>query len=361
MRYYVQDIAVNYQRNLSAEPPVYTIHPANLQGIGEAEMKSGYRALLGLFGQLYHDIEADPAAFSMLLRESVGPDAKDSAYTLSNQSLARVPNLLFALGAWGQLTQDGRLVINGDALGEAIKTLKITKAAALAEQISQYGVEITGMGKTLGSADFVVLHCPDGRFAPAALKALATAMLALNKGNPKRGKDLFCMLHPGLLEAAPGKNPSLSLEDMCRTISPERAEIARRFDRFVAPYTKRKVTMSGIMRNDWGCVYTLTSNKRIILTLNVNQQALHVKMNLANIQAYVGKLDECAQPLRDAMLFTAWDCGNCNPGCAGGFRFTYQDKAYNKCRGGAFQVPNIRMDQVEDCLDFLEREAEASA
>lgn len=360
MRYYVQDIAVNYEKNLSAEPSGYAIHSSNLYGIDEAEMKSGYRALRSLFGRMYHGIEADPSSFSMLLRESLVPDAKDSAYTLSNQSLVRVPNLLFAFGVWGELDADGALVIGGNVLNEAIKTLKITKAAAFIDQLSQYGLEITGVTKTLGPGDRAALCYPDNRFLPAALKATASAMLAINKGEPKRGKDLFYSLNAGLLETAPGKAPNLSLEAMCRTISPERAEIARRFDRIISPHAKRKVTMSGIMRNDWGCVYTLTSNKRIVLTLNVNQQALHVKMNLAHLEGYTALLDECSEALRNSMLST-WECGHCNPGCAGGFKFIYQDKAYNKCRGGAFQVPDVRVDQVDDCIRFLEKEAEASA
>lgn len=360
MRYYVQDIAVNYQRNLSDEPSAYTIQPDHLHGVDEAEMKSGYRALRSLFAQLYRDIEADPASFSMLLRESLVPDVKGSAYTLSNQSLVRVPNLLFAFGVWGELDADGGLVIRGDALNEAIKMLKITKALALMNHLSQYGLEITGASRTLGPADQVTLRCPDSRFLPAALKAIATAMLAINKGNPKRSKELFYALTTGLLETAPGKAPSLPLDAMCRTISPERAEIARQFDRIISPYAKQKVTLSGIMRNDWGCVYTLTSNKRIVLTLNVYQQALYVKMNLAHLSEYTALLDACSDALRGAMLST-WECGHCNPGCTGGFQFTYQDKAYNKCRGGAFQVPDIRAEQVADCLRFLEKEAEASA
>lgn len=360
MRYYVQDIAMNYCRNLCDQFSAHTVHPANLNGIDEADMLAGYRALVCLFGQLYHDIEADPASFSMLLRESLLPDAKDAAYTLSNQSLVRVPHLLFSFGAWGTLDQDGALCIRGNALKEAIQTLKITKAASLLDRLSAYDLAFAGAAKAFKPEDTITLTAPANPFLPAALHAAARAMLSINKGNPKRGKDLFCALHPGLLECAPGKAPVLSLEDMCRTIPPDRAEIARRFDQAVAPYVKRKVTMSGIMRNDWGCVYTLTSNKRILLTLNTSQQALHVKMNLAHLNGYAWLLDQCGDSLRDTML-SAWECGRCNGGCAGGFQFTYRDAAYNKCRGGAFQVPDILSEQVEDCLGFLEQEVQASA
>lgn len=360
MEYYVQDIAANYRKNLHEEPGEYKVHASNLYGVDEAEMKSGYGALLELFAQLYADIEGDPAAFSMLLRESLVPDAKNSDYTLSNQSLIRVPNLLFVFGVYGELEAAGSLSIRGDLFHEAIKNLKITKAPALMAQLAAYGLLFEGASKTPGQEGPITLACPDNQFLPAALKATSTAMLAINKGNPKRGKDLFYSLHSGLLTCAPGKAPTLTLEDMCRTISPERGEIARHLDQTVAPYAKRKVTLSGIMRNDWGCVYTLAATGRVLLTLNVNQDVLHVKMNLARLGAYTGLLDECAPPLRASMLST-WDCGGCNPSCAGGFQFTYQGKAYNKCRGGAFQVPGITADQVEDCIRFLYQEATVGA
>lgn len=358
-QYYVQDIAANYLKNLYGEPEEYTIHPANLHGLQEPDMKAGYRALLALFGRLYRDIEADPEAFYLLLRENHVPDAKTAEYTQSNKSLLRVPDLLFTFGAWGALDDEGGLTISGEALDAAVKEMKITKAVALMQKLSQYGLMFDGVGKAIKPGDRITLRCADNAHLTAALAATASAMLAINKGQAKKGKEPFYTLNPQLLENAPGKPPKSSLDAMCRTISPGDARTVKRLDQAISRHAKRKVKLSGIMRNDWGCVYTLASNGRIVLTQNVNQDQLEIKMNLAHIQEYTALLDTCPDGLREQIL-AAWECGHCNPGCAGGFQFSYQDKAYNKCRGGAFKVPGISEDQVDTCLQLLENEVEAS-
>lgn len=359
-KYHVQVIADNYAKNLIAEPEVFSLLPEHLYGTDQEDFLSGYKALLSLVRRLYEDIADDPAAFGMALKENTVFNAKTADYTQSAISFRRVPNLLYAFGAEGELTPDGALVVNGADILSAAKQLKVTKAMQLFDHLNGYGLLITGAGKQIRDGDVLHMEFSDNRHLLTALKSLALAMRTANKGKLNSYNEFFYSMDIKLLSVPLGKTPKLTIDDFCHVLSAEDAAIARRFDAAIRPYAKATVTQSGTMRNDWGCVYKLNSTKKIALTLNCEQDELSVKMNLSSIGEYADTLEECPEPVRENVL-SAWECGHCNPGCAGGFTFDYQGKSYNKCRGGAFLFPNVAKEQVDSCLSLLRKEIAATA
>jgi len=51
--------------------------------------------------------------------------------------------------------------------------------------------------------------------------------------------------------------------------------------------TKHSVRKSQLMRNDWTCTYTSKKNKKVLMSLQVKQDKLYVKLNLQNINKYI--------------------------------------------------------------------------
>jgi hypothetical protein len=64
---------------------------------------------------------ARPSGFGMLLKESVGCNAKNTDCTNSNASFIRVPNLLLVFGAGGALQPGMPLELDGEKLLAAAK------------------------------------------------------------------------------------------------------------------------------------------------------------------------------------------------------------------------------------------------
>jgi hypothetical protein len=358
MQYYIQEIAGNYLKNLSGEAEDFKVAPVFLYGTDRQDFVSGYNALVRLFKSLYNDIISNPASFGMLLKEMEISNAKNSDYTGSGQSLVRVPNLLFVLGAEGELQPDMSLRLEGAKLTAAAKELKITGLPLLLKKLTDYGLVMEGLNKTVKENDVIAVSYPDNRYMLIALKALAEAMLILNKGDRKKPKAYFYMLHSGLLASEKVKNPKLGLTHMRRTLDIEKQKMAEALDETVSAFCKLTVRMGGFLRNDWSCVYTGSASKKVVLSLSTVQDRRSAKLNLQNINKYIDTIAEYPENIRETIKTCGWDCGHCHDSCAGPFSFEFEGKAYNKCRCGAFAFQDISKDELPYCKELLNKELE---
>jgi hypothetical protein len=353
MDYYVQVIAGNYLKNMNVEPKTMTIHPRFLFGIDKVEFQEGFHALWQLVCRLYTEIAQEPSAFGMLLKENTVANAKNSNYTRSNASFVRVPNLLFAMGAVGTLQPDMTLVLEGEKLLSAAKGLKITALPFLLKQLSNYGFELAG---EITDGAIVSVSYPDNRFLPAALKAMADAQLRLNRGDIKKLKNYFYMLHSGLLEKETVKAPKLTFDMVLRTLDDERRKTAAVLHETISAKSKAGIRMGGFMRNDWSCVYTARKSKKVIMSLNTEQDGLSAKLNLQHIGKYINTVMTYPEHIRQVIQSSGWECGHCHDSCAGGFAFEMEGRAYNKCRCGAFLFNEITAEQLPFCQELLIKE-----
>lgn len=356
MNYYVQEIAVNYLKNLTDEPGTMKVHPSFLYGAYKEQFREGFLALHRLMKSLYADIIKDPAGFGMLLKEIVEPNAKNADYTNSGGSFVRVPNLLFALGAAGILRPDFSLEIDGAKLLAIAKTLKITSLPLLLRKLGDYGLVTDGADKTVKESDLLIVAYPDSHYLPVALKAMAEATLILNKGDIKKSKAFFYILHSGLLEKEKVTPPKLTAGAVFHTLDEARRKTAETLHDTVASGSKLEVRMGGLMRNDWSCVYTGTGSKKVLMSLKTEQDRLDAKLNLQNIGKYIDTVKEFPEAVFDIIRDSGWECGHCHDSCAGGFAFELEGKAYNKCRCGAFYFADIAPDAVPYCQTLLEKE-----
>lgn len=355
-QYYIQVIAENYLKNVVDDPDTLKVHNKFLYGTDLDQFKDGFLSLLSLVRNLYSEVIRDPGSFNMLLKENVIYDAKTTDYTNSNTSLLRIPNVLLILGAKADLQHDMSLRMNADILLTTAKELKITGLPFLLNKLSEYGFEFIGVEKTIKAGDNITISYPDNRALLVALKAMADALLEMNKGDIRKQKNHFYMMHYGILEGEKVKEPKLTVESIYHALDTVRRESASILHESVSNVTKQAVRMGGFMRNDWSCVYTNNKNKKVLMSLQVNHEVLSAKLNLQNIGQYMPLVDKQPERIRESIRSNGWDCGHCNPGCSGGFPFEMDGKAYNKCRCGAFLFSDITMEDVISCEKLLKQE-----
>jgi hypothetical protein len=355
-KYYVQVIAENYLKNVIDDPVSMRVHGKFLHGLDLNDFQGGFLTLLSLVRSIYNDVACDPGSFGMLLKENIDINPKNTDYTNSNASFLRIPNLLLILGAKSELQPDMTLTIDGEVLTSAAKELRITGLPLLLSKLREYGFEINGMEKTIKKGEIISVSYTDTRELTLVLKAMAEAVLELNKGDIKKSKNHFYMMHNGILESEKVKEPKLTVESIYHALNPLGRESAAALHEIVAGATKQAVRMGGFMRNDWSCVYTNIKNKKVLLSLQVNQEELSVKLNLQHIGQYISLVEEQPEKIQESIRANGWDCGHCHPGCSGGFSFEMDGKAYNKCKCGSFVFENITLDDVASCRQLLDKE-----
>lgn len=354
-QYYVQVIAGNYLKNLVDQPHQMQVHKAFLHADADDLMK-GFSGLHETVRQIYSDVIDHPKEFDMLLKENEITDAKNADYTNSHASFIRLPNVLFLLGYKGEFQPDMTLRISGGDIISTAKDLKITKTEFFINKLAAYGFEISGMSKKISANDEISVSFPENRFVIAALKAMADAMGAIIKGELRKAKALFYMMDYRIMENGTPKEPKMMIDAVYHALDEDMRKHAQYINDFIVKYAKPAVRMGGIMRNDWSCVYTLMNNKKVILTINVVQDNLSVKLNLANINKYTDILDQYPEDLKEAIRTGGWECGRCHDSCAGGFAFAFEGKAYNKCRCGSFVFNRIDEATKKLYIQLLDQE-----
>ncbi|MCL2422021.1 MAG: hypothetical protein FWD03_09200, partial [Defluviitaleaceae bacterium] len=278
----------------------------------------------------------------------------------SEASFLRMPHVLLILGAKAVLQPDLSMTIDGEDMLVAAKTLKLpaTALSSLLAKLKDYGFEINGLGKSVKSDDVITLSYIDCRALTAVLKAMAEALLEMNKGDIKKPKHLFYLMHPGILENKVVKEPKWTVETVLRVMEPTDWEHAAALHAHVADTTKQviKGNGNGICCNIWTCTYTGIKNKKVLMSLHVDQEYFSVKLNLYHISKYMDLVAELPEKMREAIRSCGWGCGDCNSRCAGGFVFEMDGTAYNKCRCGSFVFGSLTAEDIESCQKLLTAE-----
>lgn len=362
VNYYVQQIAGNYLKNVvNNEETMLKVNPSYFQGLEPEAFTDGFRALSALTRSLYAQIADDPTAFGMLLKENAEDNPKNADYTNSNASFIRVPNTLLLLGYVGELTGDRALTCGGEKLSAAAKALKITGLPFLLMKLSDFGFTWEGLGKTVKPSDRVTASYPDCPALTVALKAMAEAQMAVNGGKLNSSKNFFYMMHAGLLSEEKPKAPKLTAGDVFRTLDASPREAAQKLDAFASREAKTTVRMGGFMRNDWSCVYTGSKSKKVLMTLQTEQDRLFVKLNLQHIGRYINQVNTYPAFITEPVRNGGWECGRCHSSCAGGFAFELDGQAYNKCRCGSFVFESVTPDTIPFFLELLTMELREAA
>ena len=213
-----------------------------------------------------------------------------------------------------------------------------------------------GLNKTIKESDVIAISYPDNRYMLVALKALAEAILILNKGDRKKSKGYFYILHTGLLANEKVKNPKLELKHLSRTLDSDKQDIVETLAGIVSASCKPDVRMGGLMRNDWSCVYTGSESKKVILSLIVAQDRMAAKLNLQNIGKYIDTVKEYPEKVINTIKTSGWECGRCHESCAGPFSFEIEGTEYNKCRCGAFLFGDVSKEELPYCIELLDKE-----
>ena len=356
-RYYIQYIADNYLRNLSADVTLINVHDKFLCGLSREEFTEGYNSLLGIMRQLYTDIANNPADFGMMLKEAMDINAKSTDYTNSNASFLRMPNLLYVLGISSSLDSDRTLNVKSSKLIANAKQLKITGLPVLLAKLRGYGFDISDFGKAPKKGESLMIDFIDNRHLLTALKSMADSLSELTKGDLRNSKnDYFYIAHPTLVENETVKEPKLSIDTIYNTLDTVQREYAEAFHKLVANDTKHSIRKGQLMRNESTCTYTSKKNKKVLMSLQVNQNNLSIKLNLQSINKYISAVADMPDKIKRVIRDGGWECGGCNPRCSGGFAFEMDGKAHNKCHCGSFVFSDLTEDDLQYCNNLLERE-----
>jgi len=264
---------------------------------------------------------------------------------------------LYVLGISSSLDHNGVLTIDWGTLAANGKPLKITGLPVLLFKLRDYGFEVSDFGKSPKAGEALYLSFADNRYLTAALKAMADALFELTKGdlrNPKN--DYFYMLHPALLEYETVKEPKLNIDSVINAISQTQHGFAHAFHEIVKDYTKHNIRIGQLMRNEWACTYTSKKNKRVLMSLKINQDCLYVKLNLLNINKYMSMVANMPIRIQNAIKNSGWECGECNPCCNGGIAFEMDGESHNKCSHGSFVFHDLNEDNLKYYKQLLEKE-----
>jgi len=360
MKYYVQQIASYYLRNLVPEPEAgsVTVDRDFLQGFDIEEFRDGYLTLLRLVRSMYTDVMNEPGAFGMPLMEAVEENSKSTNYTKSHDGFKRIPHILLILGVAGKITANMTLTVSGGDLITVAKSVKLVKMPEMLNKLKDYGFEITGFTKQVKEGDALTVSYPDCRAVLPVLKSMADAQSIIAKGDIRRNNAYFYMMMPDILKSSKVKEPVLTFGDMYRALNDNNREIAVIFNECIGNKAKVKFRTIDFMRNRWHGVYTGIKSKQVLCTIKNEHDDLSVKMNLEHIGTYMDTVMALPEGLQKEIRENAWNCNQsqCNPKCAGGFKFEMDGEKYSKCRGGAFTFTNIAPDDAEHLKLLLEHE-----
>jgi hypothetical protein len=354
-QYYVQVIARNYLQNVVDQPDEIEVHPSFLFGTEVEDFVGGYNELLSTVKKIYADIQNDPKRFDMLLKEVTDIDSKAPDYLQSHSSFLRVPNLLFLIGL-GDLQSDLSINLAGEKVTSVSKELKISKILALFNILSDFGFEVSGLNSTIKEGDIINISFPQNRYLMVALKAISEAMFAISKHDYKKSKDWFYMMDYHILKSEKPKEPKLTVDYIYHALDKEKSQIAKVFNDFISQYAKPAIRMGGFSRNDWAGTYSLNTNKTVIMSLQVSQDKLSVKLNLNHINQYIDAVKDYPEDIINTIKTSGWSCVSCRGNCAGPVLFEYESKKYNKCRCGCFLFEDIKKDNIEYCIELLKKE-----
>ena len=346
-KYYVQIIANNYLRNLTSDLVPINVHGRFLGGYSNEEFADGFYSLLATLRCLYTDIANNPADFGMMLKEAEDVNTKTTDYTNSNASFLRVPNLLYVLGLSSVVESDGTLIVDCNVLLANAKVLKITGLPALLEKLRDYGFYISDFGKAPKTGEMLSISFPDNRYLTTALKSMAESLSELTGGDLRNSKnDYFYMVVPALLENEIVKEPKLTIDTLFNALSEAQREHAAALHKIVENDTKYNIRKGQLMRNEWTSTYTTTKGKKVLMSLQVSQDNLSVKLNLNSLNQYISILKDMPEKFSNSITDSGWECGGCNPRCSGGFAFELDGNSYNKCHCGSFVFSALAVEDI---------------
>ena len=323
-----------------------SIHKNHLNGLAPDEFASGLNSLAATLKALYTGIANDPQSYAM-------KDADDLKGHVKNI------NFLLLLAQKGIIKGDS-LEIEGKTFAAALKDAKVTKPERYFQIYEPLGFSFSGLGKKIEASEKIITEFPDNKHLLNALKSMADAVGAFSAINPNQGNIYFELLDPRVLENHPATEPKPTMEYIIPKLNINSGDVIKRFYEYIKPFAKCEI--KGSLEWYWTVTFILKSTKKVILSFKLDQESHKIKLNLANIGSYVEHVKELPAKMIDEIKNSGWGCNkeNCNPKCAGGFKFDLNGVSYNKCRGGAFTFNNPDKNESELLLGLLKKEIEFS-
>ena len=106
----------------------------------------------------------------------------------------------------------------------------------------------------------------------------------------------------------------------------------------------------------WKCVWSKRKPKRVLYTIECDEENWSIKANLFHIDQYKEIVESCS----DQVLYrirTGYDCKQCSSRCKGGTEFELHGISYTKCIGCCFYFKGMASIEWADVMKLLEYES----
>jgi len=98
-----------------------------------------------------------------------------------------------------------------------------------------------------------------------------------------------------------------------------------------------------------------------LMSLQVSQNKLSVKINLNKINQYMSIIKDMPDKIRNVITDNGWECGGCNLRCSGGFAFELDGNSYNKCHCGSFVFNDLSGEDIFYYESLINKELYSTA
>jgi len=178
---------------------------------------------------------------------------------------------------------------------------------------------------------------------------------------------LWCMhmhnIHEYILHENNSKKHKVlknNINDVISVISSENTHIASKFISLAGKLNLKSIIRYAVGHKTWKCIFSMTKIKRVLFTLECNENRFIVKANLFHIDNYLDKTNDIT-PTIISKLNIAYNCNECNPICRKGASLTLDGKTKRKCITSAFTFENLKADEWQTVIKMVEEEAEIKA
>lgn len=140
-------------------------------------------------------------------------------------------------------------------------------------------------------------------------------------------------------------------EDMIKILKDKDFENALKFVQVGSLLNCKAAIRYATAHKSWKCVYSKRKPKRVLFTIECDEDKWSIKANLFHIDQYKESVESCSDNIKNAIK-SAYDCRMCSSRCKGGAQFTIDNQQFVKCIGCCFYFRNLP-DEEWDCIRSL--------
>ncbi|MCL2407879.1 MAG: hypothetical protein FWC95_08120 [Defluviitaleaceae bacterium] len=351
-KYCCQNAIQDYLDHIIPVPSDFNVNPHCFTGMAKEDFIDGLKALTDVVKDIYLDMIENPADYGLPLVEDIeykpfNPKAADS-----RNSAFRLVSLLHCLANSGELTVDGRLIVNKQFLAAiSPKSIyKISNVNMLYKKLTDHGFEIDCFnGKTLDKKrdDFTVSYRDNRNLIHALYGYMRNALL--------QKYALFSLNYFLAEQNLPTDHHQQIFAEYLK--DDEDRRFYNKLFEAIVPLGLVAGLSDDYTKNQFRTEFKLApKNGKILIRCYSGNGKLRVHLRLRRVDMYTDYL--IALPERVKKIFRAEStCRTCVDNCSMINNWTFEGITYKLCGYMQyFEVTECRLDDFGYYLEILSRE-----